>query len=208
MTQIDLTALPPRDRYKLLTAVVLPRPVAWVTTVGVAGQINAAPFSFFNVFGQDPALVILGLEHRADGSAKDTTQNIRRTGEFVINIATPDLCADMVATAADYVDTLSEVEVLGLDLTASSQVGPPKITDAPVALECKRFDTLTYSDDRELVVGEVVALAARDGLINDSTLRVDWQGHYPVARLLADKYARLEEITPHAIPTLEDTRTT
>jgi len=208
MTQIDLTALPPRDRYKLLTAVVLPRPVAWVTTVGAAGQINAAPFSFFNVFGQDPALVILGLEHRADGSAKDTTQNIRRTGEFVINIVTPDLCADMVATAADYVETLSEVEVLGLALTASAQVRPPKIADAPVAMECKRLDTLIYSDEREIVVGEVVALAAHDGLIDDTTLHVDWQGHYPVARLFADKYARLDEIAPRAIPPLEETRTT
>ena len=84
---LDLDAMEPALRYKLLTAVVIPRPVAWVTTVGVDGTVNAAPYSFFNLLGKDRALVILGLEHHADGSAKDTTENIRRTGEFVINIA-------------------------------------------------------------------------------------------------------------------------
>ena len=77
---IDLTALAPATRYKLLTAVVLPRPIAWVTTISPAGVVNAAPFSFFNVFGQDPALLVLGLEHHADGRMKDTARNIRDTG--------------------------------------------------------------------------------------------------------------------------------
>ena len=73
---LDLDALTAQERYKLLTAVVIPRPIAWVTTVNKDGLVNAAPFSFFNVFGQDPALVILGLERRADGSRKDTECNI------------------------------------------------------------------------------------------------------------------------------------
>ena len=101
-TFFDLDLLKPRDRYKLLTASVIPRPVAWITSVDLSGVVNAAPYSFFNIFGQDPALVILGLEHRSDGSGKDTECNIEATGEFVVNIATPSLVESMVGTAATY----------------------------------------------------------------------------------------------------------
>lgn len=198
--QVDLGSLTPQDRYKLLTAVVLPRPVAWVTTQSPSGVVNAAPYSFFNLFGKDPALVILGLEHRADGSAKDTTRNIRDTGAFVINIATPDLTAAMVATAAAYDPGTSETGALGLATAPSAQVTPPRLADVPVAIECRRIDVRTYSDEREIVVGEAIGLAARDGLVDPSNWHVDWQGDYPVARLFADRYARLDDIAPMRIP--------
>ncbi|WP_292294925.1 flavin reductase family protein [Marivita sp.] len=101
MTDIlDLDSISAQDRYKLLSALVIPRPVAWVTTMDAQGVVNAAPYSFFNVFGQDPALIILGLQHKPDGSAKDTTRNIDATGEFVVNLATPALVRDMVGTAS------------------------------------------------------------------------------------------------------------
>lgn len=197
---LDLDALPPATRYKLLTAVVIPRPVAWVTTLGEAGQVNAAPFSFFNVFGQDPALIVLGLEHHADGSPKDTTANIRRSGEFVVNIATPDLVTDMVGSAAAYPTAISEPEALGLALAASAHVAPPRLAGVPVAIECRQMTILRFSPERDLVIGRAVGMASRDGLIDTDTWRVHWGGDYPVARLFADKYARLEEITPRAIP--------
>jgi flavin reductase (DIM6/NTAB) family NADH-FMN oxidoreductase RutF len=197
---VDLAALDPKTRYKLLTAMVIPRPVAWVTTLGPDGVVNAAPYSFFNLFGKDPALVILGLEHRADGSPKDTTRNIRETGEFVINIATPDLMAAMVDTAAAYEPSVSEPDALGLALAPSAQVAPPRLADVPVAIECRRLDILTYSPERDIVVGEAIGLAARDGLVDPSTWYVHWNGDYPVARLFADRYARLDEIPPRAIP--------
>ncbi len=197
---VDLAALDPQSRYKLLTAVVIPRPVAWVTTLGLNGEVNAAPYSFFNLFGKDPALVILGLEHRADGSAKDTTRNIRDTGEFVINIATPDLTAAMVDTAAAYDPSVGEPGALGLALAPSVHVAPPRLADVPVAIECRRIDILTYSPERDIVVGEAIGLAARDGLVDPSNWHVHWNGDYPVARLFADRYARLEEIAPRSIP--------
>jgi flavin reductase (DIM6/NTAB) family NADH-FMN oxidoreductase RutF len=196
---LDLDALAPRDRYKLLTAVVLPRPVAWVTTVDEAGRVNAAPYSFFNVFGQDPAVVILGLEHRADGSAKDTERNIDATGAFVVNIATPDLAADMVGTAAAYARGESEPEALGLALAPSHRVAPPRLADAPVAIECERMMALSLSRERAILIGRAVGLTTRAGLVDPDTLHVDWGGDYPVARLFADRYARLEEIERHAI---------
>lgn len=197
---LDLDAMEPALRYKLLTALVIPRPVAWVTTSGPTGVVNAAPFSFFNVFGQDPALIILGLEHRKDGSIKDTTANIRRTGEFVVNIVTPDLTPAMVDTAAAYDSSVSEPEALGLALAPSVQVAPPRLADVPVAIECRCLTTMTFSQERDIVVGQAVGLAAKDGLINTETWRVEWNGDYPVARLFADRYARLEEITPRSIP--------
>ncbi len=197
---LDLDALAPRDRYKLLTAVVIPRPVAWVTTVDREGRVNAAPYSFFNVFGQDPAVIVLGLEHREDGSAKDTERNIDATGEFVVNIATPDLLGPMVASAAAYAPGESEPEALGLALAPSVRVAPPRLADAPVAIECLRMMALSLSSERCILLGRAVGLTTRAGLVDPGTLRVDWGGEYPVARLFADRYARLEEIGRHAIP--------
>jgi flavin reductase (DIM6/NTAB) family NADH-FMN oxidoreductase RutF len=202
MTTLDFDALPPQDRYKLLSALVIPRPVAWICTVSATGVANAAPYSFFNVFGEAPALVVLGLQHRADGAPKDTTANIRRSGEFVICLATPALTDAMVATAAAYPPETGEPAALGLATAPSLKVAPPRLADAPVAMECRRLTALTFGPTRELLVGEVVALHARPGLIDPDTLRVDWAGDYPVARLFADRYARLEEIDRRAIPTL------
>ena len=200
-TQIDLTALPPQERYKLLTAVVIPRPIAWVTTQDRLGRINAAPFSFFNLFGQDPALVILGLEHSRDGSGpKDTARNIAETGEFVVNIVTPGLIGPMVDSAAPYPSGVSETQMLGLELAPSSQVQPPRLAAAPVAIECLLKDTLRYSGERDIVVGEAMALSAREGLIDTDRMHVNWDGELPLARLFADRYARLEEIERHSIP--------
>jgi len=199
-TTLDLDALSPRERYKLLTAVVIPRPVAWVTTANAAGLVNAAPYSFFNVFGQDPALVILGLEHHSDGRPKDTTRNINETGAFVVNIALPDQLEDMVNTAAGYAPDTGEPQALGLALAPSSKVAPPRLAQAPVAIECQRMMSLSLSAEREIMIGRAVALSTRDGLIDTDTLRVDWGGDYPVARLFADRYARLEEIARRSIP--------
>ncbi|MFN3613914.1 MAG: flavin reductase family protein [Rubrimonas sp.] len=196
----DLGALAPRDRYRLLCAVVIPRPVAWVTTVDVGGVVNAAPFSFFNIFGEDPALVVLGLQHHADGSPKDTTRNIRRSGEFVVNIATPDQSDALVATAAAYPPHRGEPAALGLEVAPSTHVAPPRLVCAAAALECRRLTTLAFDAGRELLVGQAVALHARDGLIDPDTLRADWRGDYPLARLFADRYGRIEEIAPRRIP--------
>ncbi|MBV0893291.1 flavin reductase family protein [Paracoccus sp. Z118] len=200
MTTIDLDALSPRDRYKLLCAVVIPRPVAWVTTTGPDGIVNAAPFSFFNVFGADPALIILGLERRLDGGRKDTAANISAGGEFVVSIATPDLAESMVATAAAYPSDRGEPDALGLELAPSQRVSVPRLAAAPVALECRHRLTLNFSPEREIVIGEAVALSAREGLIDTDRMHVSWGAELPIARLYADRYARLEETGRHAIP--------
>jgi flavin reductase (DIM6/NTAB) family NADH-FMN oxidoreductase RutF len=101
----DLT---PRERYKVLTGFVLPRPIAWVTTVGPTGVVNAAPFSFFNVFCEDPPLCMIGANVRPDGRVKDTVVNIQRTGEFVVNMTDEPLARAMHDSSGDFPPEIGE----------------------------------------------------------------------------------------------------
>lgn len=202
---IDLNELAPQLRYKLLTGIIVPRPIAWITSQNEGGLVNAAPFSFFNLFGQYPALVILGLEHsREGGGPKDTARNIAAAKEFVVNIVTADLLEPMVDSAAAHASNVSEPDLLGLKLAPSTKIGTPRLTAAPVAIECKLKDTLRYSDERDIVIGEAVALVAREGLIDTTKMHVNWEGHFPIARLFADRYALLAEINQKPIPELRE----
>src|SRR5262244_306622 len=101
-------ALSPRERYKVLTSFVLPRPIAWVTSVGPTGVVNAAPFSFFNVFSEDPPLCMFSVNARPDGGIKDTLANIRRTGEVVVNIPDEPLARAMHESSGDFPPEIGE----------------------------------------------------------------------------------------------------
>ena len=197
---IDLDEITASERYKLLTALVIPRPIAWVTTSDFEGKTNAAPYSFFNIFGQDPAIIILGLEHKADGTAKDTENNINILNEFVVNLVSSDMLKNMVETAAFYAPEESEPDILGLSLTSSKKVKPPRLTDAPVAIECERMMSLSLSSERSILLGRAVGVFAKKGLIDAITLNVDWSNDYPIARLFADQYAELGRIRRYSIP--------
>ena len=186
----------PYDPFKALVA---PRPVGWITAMSASGALNLSPYSFFNVFGSDPALVVVGLGHLS-GEPKDTTRNILATSEFVVNIPALSQIEDMVDSAAIYPPERGEADELGLKQAPSAKVAPPRLADCPVALECRKITGMTFGPERELLIGEVVALQARDGLIDPETMRFDWQGDFPIARLFGDRYARLEEIAPRAIP--------
>ena len=197
---IDLDELTASDRYKLLTALVIPRPIAWVTTVSSEGINNAAPYSFFNVFGQDPAVIIIGLEHKADGTAKDTENNINLLNEFVVNLVSSKVLGNMVDTAAAYAPGESEPDILDLSLTPSKKVKPPRLTDSPVAIECERIMSLSLSRERSILLGRAVGIFAKEGLIDSATLQVDWANDYPIARLFADQYAEISRIRRFSIP--------
>jgi flavin reductase (DIM6/NTAB) family NADH-FMN oxidoreductase RutF len=131
-TPNDLTH---RERYKVLTGFVLLRPIAWVTTIGSTGVVNAAPFSFFNVFCEDPPLCIFAANLRPDGRVKDTVANIQRTGEFVVNIADEPLARAMHDSSGDFPPETGEPGYLGLKLAPSTKVAVPRL--APWAMECK-----------------------------------------------------------------------
>ena len=186
--------LSPRDRYKLLCGAIVPRPIALVTTSDADGRVNAAPFSFFNVFGEDPALVILGLQHRPEGSTKDTNRNIRERSGFVVNLVDEALADAMNICAIDFPPDESEIEAAGLALLPSVAVAPPRIAQAPVALECRRHALLTFGPDRDILIGEVIHMHARAGLLNATTLHMDAHAYRPIGRLAGNLYARQGEV--------------
>ncbi|MDR3473284.1 MAG: flavin reductase family protein [Devosia sp.] len=170
----DFDTIPMQDRYKLLVSTVLPRPIAWVVSQDLQGRLNAAPFSFFNVFAEDPPLVIIGIGARGPGEPKDTVRNIRETGEFVVNLVSHDNLAQMNITAIDFPHGVNEIAEAGLTTLASVKVKPPRIAESPVALECRRYQMIDLNAGRTLVMGEVVAMHVRDDCIADhERLRVD-----------------------------------
>lgn len=189
--QADFTTLPPQDRYKLLCALVVPRPIALVTTLSPAGIVNAAPFSFFNVFAEDPPLVVLGLQSRADGSLKDTSLHIREIGSFTVNLVDEALAERMNICAVDFPADTSELDAAGLTAAPGTAIPVPRIAEAVAALECRHYRTLEVSRSRRLCVGEVVYLHARAGVVDPVRLYVNLESYKPVARLFANLYAPL-----------------
>ena len=187
---IGFAELAPRERYKLLCATIVPRPIALVTTLSREGVVNAAPFSFFNVFSEEPPLVVLGLQHKAESSPKDTTRLIAASGAFVVNLVDEGLAEAMNLCAVDFPPEVSEVEAAGLALAPGIDVPVPHLADAPFALECRRTVSLAFGPDREILIGEVLRLHARAGLMDEEALRVRAEDYHPVGRLFGELYAR------------------
>ena len=202
--QIDFGDITPHERYKLLTAAVVPRPIALVSTLAPDGTVNAAPFSFFNVFSEYPALAILGLQHAPDGSVKDTTRHILDNGEFVINLVDRDLADAMAVCAARFPAGISEVAAAGLSVTGSQHIKTPRIIEAPVSLECRTWEIRQITSTRHLAVGEIVAMSAREGLIDPETLYFDMKAYEPVGRLVANSYCHTNDRFELSVPTWPD----
>lgn len=173
-----------RNLYKLLVNTVLPRPIALVTTVDAQGRVNAAPFSFFNVFSHAPPLLVLGIEGRDEASPlKDTMRNIRETGAFVVNLVDRALVDAMTICAIDLPPEVDELAAAGLEALPSRQVAAPRIAASPVQFECRETVSLSLGTrNRNLVVGEIVHLHIRDGLV-DENFRVDVDALDAVGRL-------------------------
>jgi flavin reductase (DIM6/NTAB) family NADH-FMN oxidoreductase RutF len=193
MSGFSLRDLSPHDRYKLLCGVVVPRPIALVTTLDANGAVNAAPFSFFNVFSENPPLVVLGLQHNADRSPKDTTRNVQRDGEFVVNMVDEALASSMNDCAVDFPSGESEVTALGLAVSPSVDVRVPRLAAAPFSLECKRNVSLVFGPGRELLVGEVLRIHAREGLLDTEGMYVDLAAYRPIGRLFGNLYTYQRE---------------
>ena len=201
---LDFEQLAVKDRYKLLTATIVPRPIALVSTRNEDGSTNAAPFSFFNVFSEDPPLVVLGLQSKPDLSPKDTAHNIRLTGEFVVNLVDESIAEKMVICAADFPKGESEISVAGLSLAKSEKINVDYIVDAPVSFECRRVTVLQFAKTRDLAIGEIVGLHAREGLIDPDTLRINWDKYHPIGRLYADQYVHTHDRFSMRILAYED----
>ena len=183
----------PHERYKLLISFVLPRPIAWITTVGPTGVVNAAPFSFFNVFAEDPPLIMVAINKRPDGRIKDSWANIQRTGEFVVNLTDEPLARAMHESSGDFPPDVGEPGYLGLKTAPSVDIKPPRLADAPWALECKTWQVITVKDDRQLVIGEGVRFHVRDELWDPKAMRVLIDKYHPIGRMFADRYCRTDD---------------
>ena len=185
--ELDLEGKHADRAYAILASLIMPRPIAWVTTVGADGVVNAAPFSFFNCLGADPPIVGFCPGDREDGTPKDTARNIRLTHEFVVNLVDESVAQAMNLTAAALPYGVSELKSAGLNTAPSSVVKPPRIAEAPASLECKEWGTLQIGGNR-LIIGLVSRVWVRDELIDPETLRIRSELFQAVGRMASPNW--------------------
>ncbi|MBW2458507.1 MAG: flavin reductase family protein [Deltaproteobacteria bacterium] len=192
--QIDPQDHSPRLIYQLMTSVIVPRPIAWVSTQSRDGVLNLAPFSFFNGITSKPPLLSIAVSRRR-GRRKDTTENASTTGQFVVNVVTDPQLETMVETSADHPPEVDELTAAGLTPVASIKVKPPRVAEAPVQLECVTHQIIEISPGIvDLIIGEVVLFHVADDLTVDDELRVAAAQLRPIGRLGADEYTTLGDI--------------
>jgi flavin reductase (DIM6/NTAB) family NADH-FMN oxidoreductase RutF len=193
--------IPHSELYGILLNAVAPRPIAWVSTISAAGQLNLAPFSFFNVVCVDPPLLGFspGLRRpkQADathGEPKDTLRNIRDTKEFVVNVVTFELAEAMNVTSGEYDASVNEFELAKVTPAPSKNVRPPRVAESPVSFECKLHQILDFSPaptSGSLVIGKIVAIHMNDAHIKDGKL--DRNSLDLIGRMGGIQYSRTTE---------------
>ena len=185
---IFLEKISAHERYKLLIGLIIPRPIAWISTRSSNGVANCAPFSFFNVFSEDPPLCVIGINPRSDGALKHSLKNIRRTREFVVNLVDEATANAMHISSHEFAEEESEFEKAGLHEAPATLVGHPRIAEAAASIECRVERLIEVSGTRELVLGEMLAIHARDGIIDPVSKRISEELYRPVGRLFANRY--------------------
>ncbi|MEW9671063.1 flavin reductase family protein [Ammoniphilus sp. 3BR4] len=180
--------------YKLLIGGVLPRPIAFITTVGDQGVVNAAPFSFFNVVSTNPPMISVAVMRKPGGDQKDTARNIIASKEFVINVVDEKNVAKVNETSCDYPPEISEVKEAGLTTSPSHAIGVPRIAEARLHYECRLHQHLELGNgpNSDLIIGEIVHIHVDDSLYQKG--RIDTQKLAPIGRLAGLDYVKLGEI--------------
>lgn len=178
-------------QYDPFKAIVAPRPIGWVSTVSAEGQVNLAPFSYFNAVAQAPHYVVLGI-----GAGKDSLRNIEATGEFAVNMATWDLREQMNATSAHVPHDVDEFDIAKLTRVPCRMIRPPRVGESPACLECRLHQLIPLPDDDGkaedcMVLGRVIGIHIDDRFIRDG--RVDTAAMQPIARLGYSEYATVSE---------------
>jgi flavin reductase (DIM6/NTAB) family NADH-FMN oxidoreductase RutF len=165
--RFDLEKIPRSQTYKLLVGLVAPRPIALITSMDENGRLNAAPFSAYNYLCTDPPIIGVGVNDRPEDRfvPKDTARNIRRTGEFVVNVVTEDIAEKMNICATDFPAEFNEVEMAGFTTTPSEVVKVPRLAEAHAALECKEYTTLEIGRSR-IILGQVVSVFVEDRFVD------------------------------------------
>lgn len=185
----------PRDPFN---ALVVPRPIGWISSLDEQGRPNLAPYSFFNAVAYDPPQVMFACTgpHR-QGGLKDSVRNIEATGEFVVNLAVWDLRQEMVASSVDAPHGISEFDYAGLETAPSAVVKPPRVAASPAHLECVYTQTVDLPADEgegpnRVVFGRVVGVHIDESVLTDG--RVDMQKLAPIGRLGYSDYVRVTEV--------------
>lgn len=200
---LDASALSGRQRYRLMTSLVVPRPIGWIGSRCGDGGSNLAPFSYFNGLSATPMLVGASIGRRrggagAEGTApsKDTLLNIRETGVFSVSMVTERHLEAMVRTSGEWARGTDEFEEAGLVSAECEAVKAPCVADAPAVFECRLFDLVDLGEaPNTLVIGEVVAIRLDPALrVEEETLHVDVESLRPVGRLGLDEYTLLGAI--------------
>lgn len=191
----NLSSLEVMNRYKLLNSIVIPRPIAWITTVDGNGIVNAAPFSCFNLMGIDPPIVTVGPQYRYDfkKGIKDTPRNIRNSGFFVINVVNEKLVCKMDNTSTFYPAGVSEVQEQNIELAPSAVINVPRIAEAPASIECREYTTILIGNTR-IIIGEALHLWIKDELVDPERFYVDMEAMQTVGRLGGGIYIRTSDI--------------
>lgn len=203
--QFDFSQMVADDRYKLMSAAITPRPIAWVTTVSGQGRRNAAPYSFFNMMAAEPPLVALGLMRRPDGSYKDTCANLIETGEFVVNLVGEHDLDAMNFTCIDAPPGFDELQAAGVATVPSVRVVPERIQTAPVSMECRVFQQIDVSKSSTVVLGEVLMFHIEDCFVQPERLHVDASAMRLLARMHgAGWYARNPDLVQRDRPKYSD----
>ncbi len=180
----DLSKTTARQNYNLLIGLVAPRPIAWITSLDLAGRLNAAPFSAYNYVGTDPPIVAVGVGNRPGPAVvgKDTAQNIRNTREFVINVVDEEMAAAMNVCAIDFPPGVNELEMAGLKTAPSSLVAVPRIADSPASLECRELTTMEIGRSR-VILGQVVGIHVKDQFLDPAGPYILAQQLHAVGRM-------------------------
>ncbi|PZU60637.1 MAG: flavin reductase family protein [Sphingobium sp.] len=204
----DFSGMAGQDRYKLMSAAVTPRPIAWITSLSSDGVRNAAPYSFFNMMAADPPLLAIGLMRRPDGSYKDSARNIIDTGEFVVNLVSESDAAAMNFTCIDAPPEFDELAHTSLETVPSTVVAPPRIASAPVSMECRLFQRIDAGLST-IVLGEVLRFHIDDALVDAERLHVDTLAMNLVARMHgAGWYTRSTDLFQLTRPTYAEWKET
>ena len=204
--ELDPESLNVRDRYGLMISTILPRPIAWVSTVSPDGKTNLAPFSFFTGITANPMSVCFAPVNDRTGRLKDTLLNARDTKQFVVNLATEANAPQMNQTSAPWPYGVSEFEKAGLTPLPSVKVKPPRVKESPINMECELLQIVTLSEGPlggQLVIGKVVHIHVADALWNGGRPR--HQDLKAVGRMEGAWYARTQDAFELPRPEIEDT---
>ncbi len=190
--QIDPASLDRVATYRLMISAIVPRPIAWVSTLSRDGVANAAPFSYFQALGSNPPSLMIAAGNRRSGEPKDTVRNIVATGEFVVNVVSEASAVSMVHTSVDFDPQTSEFDEVGLQREPSIKVAPPRIRECLVSMECE-LDRVLEIAGSNVCVGRIVLFHVADGLLDDNHT-IDAAKLRPLGRLGGSGYAPLREV--------------